>query len=87
VTLHWWSDVHPLIAFTVFALSATALAWWPGFVAQRNAHRQAHLVKLAGWAWLIFGIPVLWFRRDLSVLLAFVWALIAVAAYVKPRRA
>jgi hypothetical protein len=87
VTLHWWSDLHPLIAFTVFALSATVLAWWPGFVAQRNAHPQAHLVRLAGWAWLFVGVPVLWLWRDLSFVLACAWALITVAAYVKPRRA
>ncbi len=77
--------IHPLAAFIMLGVCATLLAWWPGHVAHRNAHPQAHLVRLAGWAWLFIGIPVLWMRQDASVVLACVWAIIVIAAYVKPR--
>lgn len=87
MTLHWWSDYHPLIAFAALFLMATALAWVPGFLAHRNHHPQAHLVKLAGWAWLFLTIPLLWLRPDFSVPAAFAWVAITIAAYVKPRSA
>jgi ABC-type nitrate/sulfonate/bicarbonate transport system substrate-binding protein len=75
--------VTPIAWFALLAASATVLAWWPGYVAQRNSHPQAHVVRLAGWLWLFIGIPVLWVRRDWSVVLACAWAVIVIAAYVK----
>lgn len=79
--LHWWSGVHPLLAFAVLFAVATVLACAPGLIARRRNHAHAAIVNLFGVAWLLIGFPTMWFFPQTCPILAIAWCAITLAAF------